>query len=138
VHYAFADGYLVAAASRAFVMRAIQVRESGDTLARSDRFQALFPSDRHVNVSGLVYQDLGPLVRALLDTRRSVPLAPGQRGALESLTRDAKPTLLCAYGEEDAIQLAGAGGLFDLDPAQLVLPLLLERHISGTRGTAAP
>ena len=138
VHYAFADGYLVAAASRAFVMRAIQVRESGDTLARSDRFQALFPRDRHVNVSALVYQDLGPLVRVLLDARRTAPLAPAQRGALESLTRDAKPTLLCAYGEEDAIQLAGAGGLFDLDPAQLVLPLLLERRISGTRVPAAP
>jgi FecR-like protein/putative zinc finger protein len=137
LHYTFADGYLVAAASRAFVMRAVQLRESGDTLARSQRFQALFPRDRHVNVSGLVYQDLGPLVRVLLDARGSV-LAPGQRSAVESLTRDAKPTLLCAYGEEDAIQLAGAGGLFDLDPAQLVLPLLLERRISGTRGTAAP
>jgi ferric-dicitrate binding protein FerR (iron transport regulator) len=137
LHYTFAEGYLVAAASRAFVMRAVQLRESGDTLARSERFQALFPHDRHVNVSGLVYQDLGPLVGVLLDARGSV-LAPGQRSAVENLTRDAQPTLLCAYGENDAIQLAGAGGLFDLDPAQLLLPLLLERRISGTRGTAAP
>jgi hypothetical protein len=138
LHYAFADGYLVAAASRALVMRAIQLRESGQTLGQSAAFQALFPRDRHADVSGLVYQDLGPLARALLDAKGSLPLAPGQRGAVETLTRDTKPTLLCAYGEEDAIQVAGMGGLFDLDPAQLLLPLLLDGKGSGTRGAAAP
>ena len=47
--------------------------------------------------------------------------------AVESLTRDAKPTLLCAYGEEDAIQIAGTGGFVDLDPTVLALPMLLQR-----------
>jgi hypothetical protein len=127
LHYALAEGYLVAAPSRALVMRALQTHASGDTLARSASFRALFPPDRDVNVSGLLYQNLGPMVRSLLDAPGAGALTADQRRSIEALTQDTRPTVLCAYGEPSAVRLAGLGGVFDLDTADLALPMLLAR-----------
>ena len=138
IHYAFADGYLVAAPSRALVMRALQTRDSGDTLARSASFRGLFPPDRDVNVSGLVYQNLGPLVRSLLDTPGAGALSEQQKSAVEGVTRGARPSILCAYGEPTAVRVAGLGAAFDLDTSELALPVLLERVWTGTRHAAIP
>jgi len=138
LHYALVEGYLVAAPSRALVMRALQTRASGDTLARSASFRALFPPDRDVNVSGLVYQNLGPTVRSLLDAPGAGSLSAEQRRSLDALTQDTRPTVLCAYGEPSAVRVAGLGGLFDLDTSDLVLPMLLERVRRGTSRIAAP
>jgi hypothetical protein len=96
LHYAFAEGYAVAAPSRALVMRALQVRASGDTLGRSSSFRALFTPDRDVNVSGLVYENVGPLVRALLEAPGAGALSADQRRAVDALSRDARPAILCA------------------------------------------
>ena len=127
LHYAFAEGYAVAAPSRALVMRALQARASGDTLARSSSFRALFTPDRDVNVSGLVYENLGPLVRALLDAPGTGALSADQRRSIDALARDARPAILCAYGEPSALRVAGLGGVFDFDTADLALPMLVER-----------
>jgi hypothetical protein len=127
LHYAFADGYLVAAPSRALVMRALETRDSGNTLARSAAFRALFPPDRDVNVSALVYQNVGPMVRSLLDAPGAGALSDDQRRAVEGMTRDARASILCAYGEPTAVRVAGLGGVFDLDTTDLALPMLLER-----------
>jgi hypothetical protein len=136
IHYAFADGYVVAAPSRALVMRALQTRRSGETLGTSAAFRALFPPGRDLHVSGLVYQNLGAVLRSFVEA--PVPLSPDQRRSLAGLTGDARPTLLCAYGEDDAIRLAGMGGVFDLDASQLALPMLLERAVRGTAGRPQP
>jgi hypothetical protein len=127
LHYAFTGGYMVAAPSRALVMQAIRTRESGDSLGRSASFRALFPPDRDAHVSGLVYQNLGRMVGSLLEAPGAAQLTPEQRGSVEDLTRDARPTLLCAYGEERGIRVAGLGGALDFDAADLALPMLLER-----------
>jgi hypothetical protein len=132
VHYAYSGGYLVAAASRALVMRAIQVRESGDSLPRSEGFRSLLPPDGRTDVSGLLFQDLGPLVGGLLEGAGRAGLGAEQQESLAGLAGRARPSLICAYGEEDRIRVAGIGGLFDLDPRTAALPLLLERLSSGT------
>jgi hypothetical protein len=132
LHYAFAEGYAVAAPSRALVMRALQARSSGDSLGRSSSFRALFTPDRDVNVSGLVYENVGPLVRALLDAPGAGALSADQRRAVDALSRDARPAILCAYGEPSALRVAGLGGVFDLDTADLALPMLVERVMGKT------
>jgi len=131
LHYAFAGGYLVAAPSRALVMRAIRTHESGDTLGRSASFRALFPPDRDAHVSGLLYQNVGPTILALLQAPGASQLTADQRGSFESLTRDTRPTLVSIYGEEDGIRVAGTGSALNLEGADLALPLLLERAIGG-------
>lgn len=129
VHYAFVDGYLVAAGSRALVMRAIQVREGGSTLPRSAAFRSLFSSDDRTNVSAFLYQNLGALVSGGLGAPAGAGLGPGQREAAVALARKSPPTLLYAYGEDDRIQVAGMGGLVRLGPSSAALPALIERLI---------
>jgi hypothetical protein len=129
LHYAYAGGYVVAAPSRALVMKAIRTRESGDSLGRSPSFRALFPADRDAHVSGLVYQNLGRMVGSLMEGPAASQLTAGQRQSLQSLAGDARPTLLCAYGEERGIRVTGMGGLFDLSAAELALPMLLQRAL---------
>jgi hypothetical protein len=136
IHYAFSGGYLVLAPSRALVIKAMQVRESGATLARSERFQSLLPADGRANVSALAFQDLGSLVRVLAGGVAT--LAPDQREALDSLARDTQPSLVCAYGEDDRIRVAGSGGLFSLDPGAAALPALMGRLMPGTSGGPTP
>ena len=106
-------------------------RASGESLARSSSFRALFTPDRDVNVSGLVYENLGPLVRALLDAPGTGALSADQRRSIDALARDARPAILCAYGEPSALRVAGLGGVFDLDTADLALPMLVERVMGG-------
>jgi ferric-dicitrate binding protein FerR (iron transport regulator) len=137
LHYAFADGYLVAGPSRAIVLQAIHTRETGDTFGTSAGLRGLFPQDGRGHVSGLVYQNLGRSLGTLLEAAGG-RLTPEQRSSVEALARDTRPSLLVAYGEEDAIQVAGVGGLLDLNPADLSLPLLLGRAVPGTPGARKP
>jgi hypothetical protein len=44
-NYTFADGYMIVAQSRAFLMDALRVHASGDSLARSADFKKLLPND---------------------------------------------------------------------------------------------
>ena len=138
LHYAFAGGYMVAAPSRALVMRAIRTRDSGDTLASSAPFRALFPPDRDAHVSGLVYQNMGPTITSLLQAPGASQLSPGQRQSFEALTASARPTLVSIYGEDEGIRVAGTGGAFHLDGSDLALPLLLERAMGGLSRHANP
>jgi len=138
VHYTFADGYLVAAPARALVMQALRTHETGDSLPRSAGFRALLPADRHDHASGLIYQNLGPFTSALLEVAGATRLTPEQRQSFESLARDARPTLVSLYGEEDAIRMAGTGGFVDLDPTALALPMLLQRALPGTGEPGRP
>ncbi|HEY3120204.1 MAG TPA: FecR family protein [Vicinamibacteria bacterium] len=138
VHYTFADGYLVAAPARALVMQALRTHETGDSLPRSAGFRAMLPADGRDHASGLIYQNLGPFTSALLDVAGSAQLTPEQRQSFESLARDARPTLVSLYGEEDAIRMAGTGGFIDLDPTAFALPMLLQRALPGTGHQGRP
>jgi hypothetical protein len=122
LHYTFADGYLVAAPSRAFVKRALAVRESGRSVSRSDRFASMLAADGRTHVSALLYQNVGASGLPLLDLLGALPAE--RRQALEALAAQARPTLVYAYGEEDRIQVAG--DLFSFDPSTLALPALLK------------
>lgn len=133
LHYVYAGGYLVAGPSRALVMKAVQVRASGESLGRSAAFRGLFPPDRDVNVSGLAYQNLGRMMGSLLSAPGAGGLSAEQRRSFDGLVRATRPTLVSAYGEDGAIRVAGEGPLFDLDAANLALPMLLERVLQSVR-----
>lgn len=141
-HYAFADGYLVVAPSRALVMRAIATRTAGDGLGRSADFRALFAPDGDAHVSALLYQNVTPLLGSLLEGPAGQALTPEQREAMGALTADSGASVVCAYAEEGGIRVAGLGGLFELDLTSLALPMLFERAMPGTgraaAGTARP
>jgi len=104
-HYLYTDGYLVAAASRALLGRALQVRDSGLNVTSSPKFTALLPRDGQVNFSAVVFTDLGsvlgPLSGAIASATSQLP--PEQRMMIEQLGAASTPSLTLAYGESDQI-----------------------------------
>lgn len=110
VHYVIADGYLVAAPSRALVDRALQNRASGYSIAGAPQFTALLPQGGQSNFSAVVFQNLGPALAPVMSLLGGTgALSAEQKQALDALAADAPPSLAYAYGEEDRI-VAGTRG----------------------------
>jgi len=103
-HYMFADGYLVASASRALLERSLQTRDAGFTLTRSPHFSALLPRDDEINFSAVVYHNMGPALAPL--TRlgsKAAKFSPDVEDMLSGLGSMAVPNLTLAYGGPDSI-----------------------------------
>ena len=125
--YTFADGYMIVAPSRALLLAAIETHANGTSLARSASFRALLPSDNQANFSGMIYQNLSPILKPLASQLNS-----GQLAVLQQLAADSKPSVMCAYGENDRIEVASSGKLLDLNPAFPTLLHLLGMSEHGT------
>ncbi|HEY6352649.1 MAG TPA: FecR domain-containing protein [Candidatus Angelobacter sp.] len=121
VDYTFTDGYLVLGPSRAMVMEAVRIHQSGNSLAKSGEFHALLPADHYANVSALLYQNLAPVIGPIVQQ-----LTPSQLQSWQVLAAETKPSVVCAYGEEDAIRVASNSRLFGLDLNTLALSSLLK------------
>jgi hypothetical protein len=132
-HYTFAGGYLIAGPTRALVTRALQVKAAGTSIARSTSFLSMVPRDGHVNLSAVVYQNLGTTL---------APLA----GLLEAFGRggrnpqiplqdlgNLKPSLIAAYGEPDRITVASNRNVLGKSMADL-----LSGNLLGIAGSALP
>jgi hypothetical protein len=136
VYYTYANGYLIAAPSRALLEQSIANRDAGNTLVRSSRFMSALPQDGNTNFSALLYHDLAPLMQPLMERMKNAggsELTEEQRQTLGSIDANAPPTLAYAYAEGDRITLAAntEGGAFGLSPASLIgLPNSFEmQHI---------
>lgn len=131
--YTFADGYLIVAPSRALLLAALQTHANGTSLAHSVSFHSLLPTDNHANFSAMLYQNLSPILKPLASQLNS-----GQLAVLQQLAADAKPSVFCAYGESDRIEVASSGKLFDLNPSVLTLFHLLGVSEHGTSRNSNP
>jgi hypothetical protein len=136
VHYTYANGYLVAAPSRALLEQSIANRDAGNTLVRSSRFMSSLPQGGNTNFSAILYHDLAPLLKPLAERMKNAggaELTEEQRQTLGSIDANAPPTLAYAYAQGDRITLAAntEGGAFGLSPASLIgLPHSFEmQHI---------
>jgi hypothetical protein len=133
MHYTFADGYLVAAPSRALVDKALQVRVNGLGIARSSAFLALLPRDRYANFSGMIYQNLGSTLAPLVGLFGGMAkMSPEGEKMLHDVS-NLKATLITIYGETDRIEIAGTGDQFKLPVAQI-----LTGNLSGLAGGVLP
>jgi hypothetical protein len=119
--YTFTDGYMILGPSRAMVMNAITIHENGNSLARSADFRALLPQDEHPDVSGVLYQNLAPVIAPIANQ-----LSPSQLQSLQQLAAETKPSVVCAYGEENAIRVATSSRLFGFDLNTLALSTLMK------------
>ncbi|MGB7846917.1 MAG: FecR domain-containing protein [Candidatus Acidiferrum sp.] len=131
--YTFADGYMIIAPSRALLVAALQTRANGTSLARSAAFRTLLPNDNEANFSAMMYQNLSPILKPLASQ-----LTSGQLAMLQQLAADAKPSVFCAYGESDRIEVASSGKLLDLNPGLPTLIHLLGLPDHGTSRQANP
>ncbi|HEY3705684.1 MAG TPA: FecR domain-containing protein [Terracidiphilus sp.] len=108
--YTFANGYMVLGANRAVVMDALRTQASGNSLAQSASFRALLPRDENENYSALVYQNLSPVLTPLMSQ-----FGGNAAGAIQKLAADARPTVICAWGEGNRIEAASDSRLFGFD-----------------------
>lgn len=113
-NYTFANGYMIVAQSRALVMDAMHTYSTGDSLGRSAAFRALLPKDTDENYSAIAYQNLTPVIAPLLSQ-----FTGDTADALRQLASDARPTVICARGEESRIGVASDSHLFGFDFATL-------------------
>ena len=98
------------------MIQALQTHANGDTLARSTTFRSLLPKDEHANFSGLMYQNLSPILQPL-----SSQLNNQQLQLLQQLAAGSKPTVICAYGDQDRIEVASNSRFPGLDFNSLAL-----------------
>jgi ferric-dicitrate binding protein FerR (iron transport regulator) len=127
IHYVFADGYLIAAPSRALLDQALSLKSSGVSLASTKKFHDLLGQDGQVNVSALFYRNLpslGPLAGALPamagaiagpaaaahsahGSHLSAGAAAGGPLPFAGLLASSGPSLFYAYAEDARILFGG-------------------------------
>ena len=133
-HYTLADGYLIAAPSRALIAKALQVKTSGTSITHSTRFVTMLPRDRNMNFSALIYQNLGSTLAPIAGLLGSfVPAGNAAQSKMLQNLGNMKPTLIAAYGERDRISVATSGDLMGMSLTSLVSGNLL-----GIAGNAIP
>lgn len=108
--YTYANGYMIVAPSRALLIQALQAYSTGNSLANSAAFKALLPKDSNENYSAIAYQNLSPVLTPLL-----TELNGETADAVRKLAADARPTAICARGEESRIEAASNSRLFGFD-----------------------
>jgi hypothetical protein len=108
VHYLFADGYLLAAPSRALLERSLAVARAGTDITTAPRFRELLPADGEAHFSALLFQDLASLAGGAEGAAPPEEIATAQD--LLAAARLAPPSLFYAYGRRDAIEIAGSAG----------------------------
>jgi hypothetical protein len=121
VTYTFTDGYMVLGPSRALVMNAIAIHQNGNSLAHSSDFRALLPQDEQPDVSAVLYQNLAPVIKPIAQQ-----LSPSQLQSLNQIAAETKPSVVCAYGESNAIRVASSSRLFGFDLNTLALSTLMK------------
>lgn len=131
--YVYADGYILMAPSRALLLAAIQTHDNGTSLGRSATFRSILPNDNQANFSAMFYQNLSPVLKPIASQLSSQQLA-----FVQQLANDAKPSVICAYGESDRIDVASSGKLFDMNPGFFTLLHLMGASEHGTSRRANP
>ncbi|MGB0034091.1 MAG: hypothetical protein WBP79_01295, partial [Candidatus Acidiferrales bacterium] len=135
IGYAFVDGYLVIASSRETVAEAVRLHQTGESLGKSKKFLASLPPGHASGASAMLYED--PIAIAALQMRM---VAPEMAEIFAQAALEAKPVVVCAYGEETAIREASTGFAADIGPVLIVgaiaIPNLLRSRIAANEASA--
>jgi hypothetical protein len=109
-NYTFADGYMIVAPTRALLMDALKTHANGTSLGRAPGFRALLPKDQNENYSAVAYQNLSPVLSPILSQ-----FSGESADAIRKLAADARPTVICAFGNQSGIEVASDSRLFGFD-----------------------
>ena len=101
---------MIVAPERALLMDSLQIRASGNSLARSTSFRAMLPHDQNENYSAVAYQNLSPVITPLLSQ-----FSGNSADAIRKLAADSRPTVICVWGKDSRIEAASDSRLFGFD-----------------------
>jgi type II secretory pathway pseudopilin PulG len=135
IHYAFSDGYLVAAPSHDAVTEALRQHASGESLAKSKKFLAALPPGHSSDASLLFYED--PVAMAALQVRQ---FAPGMSDTFAKNSKEVPPAVIGFYADDTTIREASASHAWDfgavLVGAAVAIPNLLRSRIADNEASA--
>ena len=138
--YAFVDNYLLLGPSQSLLARAIQNRQAGYTLTRSQGFQSQLPTDGYTNFSAILYHNIAPAITPLTEQLKALGNLTGdEQKELDALKANSAPGLIYAYGEPDRIVVASSTGFLGLNLDSFLAisegkPILLSQ-VLGTNGS---
>lgn len=132
INFAFSDGYMLVASTRARLTEAVRLHRDGESLARSGAFHAALPAGRSADASALFYENVGALLPAIM--RQMSPdlatFASGER---------APAAISTVYADETTIRQAASNGGFDagvLIAAAIAIPNLMRSRIAANEAAA--
>ena len=135
IAYAVVDGYLITASSREKLAESVRLHRSGESLAKSSKFQASLPTGNLAEMSALFYED--PLAMAGITLRQ---VSPELAEMLAKSTADSQPIVMAGYGEETALREASRSNGMDAGAALVVaaiaIPNLLRARIAANESSA--
>lgn len=138
LNFTYSGGYMVAAASRDTILKALQTRNNLLSLPRSRRFIDLLPADAEVNASAVFWVNSGTSLQGVADSLKG-NLNEEQKKALERFSSNSGPVLITAYAGPDSITVASSSGFFGFGLDSLlaagkgspILPQILARAMGG-------
>lgn len=135
ITYTFSGGYLILGSARRAVADSIALHESGDSLAKSQKFLATIPPGHSSEASGLFYQD--PAALAAIQLQR---VSPQYAESLSKFAGNGRPGAMWLYGQEKSIQemsrSSGAELPVALVVAAVAIPNLLRARMAANESTA--
>ena len=109
LHWTYEDGFLVAAPARVLVDRALQTRATGATLRRAPEFLSRLPGSGPLDVSALVWQNLGSVLKT-----------------------QSPPSLGYAWGEKDRVVFSATGDVGTLGGLPMPMLMSLSKQRAGS------
>ena len=136
VNWAFSDGYMLVAATRARLTEAIRFHRDGESLPRSGSFHAALPAGRSADASALFYQNFGLLLAPFMQR-----ISPEMAKLVPESSEMVPPSVSTVYADETTIrQVSNNGGLdvgVVLAVATVAIPNLLRSRLAANQSAAA-
>jgi type II secretory pathway pseudopilin PulG len=135
ISYAFVDGYLVIAPGHEALMESYQLHRNGGSLAKSADFRSSVPPGHSPEASGVIYQNLGPLMESAM---KQMP--PGMDKMFSQFYGGGKPAAFWVYGDNSSIRLSHSNAGIDygmaLIGAAIAIPNLIRAKTSANESAA--
>jgi len=109
IHYAYIDGYLIAAPNAAFLERAINQYQSGIGLLSSRQFQSLLAQGEDFDVSALTFSRIEQLLADLAKNLPNGLSRAQQRDLYEMRIENRQPSIFTVTAQAESIRLAHRG-----------------------------
>jgi hypothetical protein len=114
IEYAYANGYMIIAPDRSLIYSAKQSQEARYSLVSSPDFVKSLPRDSSVNLSAVFYQNLAPMLDAVISSpvgQSLSSISPEAGDSVKELLGDTAPMLVTLSAEPGQLTLASGGDL---------------------------
>ena len=119
IHYTYVDGYLLAGANRALLVTAIQNRQNGIILTRSEKFRSQLPYGANPNFSAVVYHNVGSALGPVAEQLKATGYGTEEyRKGLDGV-KDMGPGVIAIYAEPTRITATTHGDFFGMNLGML-------------------